>query len=150
MTQNVLAPKCELVAQAAAITLFDSVATRLPARARHMLELAAAFHAAAQMADDQRADRAGRDIALAAPIDGLSADEQAIVACAVAFQREKLRSSREPAFLRLGEKAQRTALRLAAILRVAGAIEAHSAAILLETGAEHAIMLIIAGDQAEQ
>jgi CHAD domain-containing protein len=152
MTQNVLAPERELgsPAETVALMLFDGVATRLPARARHMLELAATFHAAAHKAGDERADRAGRDIALAAPITGLHADEQAIIASAVAFQREKLRSNREPAFLRLGEKDQRTALRLAAILRVAGAIEAHSAGLLLENGDDHSITLIIGGDQADK
>src|SRR5258706_5924554 len=149
MTRNVLAPEREPVTEAVAITLFESVATRLPEQARHLLELAATFHAAAHTAGDERTDPAGRDMALAAPIAGLSADEQAIVACAVAFQREKLRSSREPAFLRLGEKDQRTALRIAAILRVAGAIEAHSAGILLENGEEHDVTLIIDGDQAD-
>ncbi len=150
MTQNVLAPEREPAppAEAAALALFEGVATRLPANARHMLELASAFHAAARDAVDERADRAGRDMVLAAPIDGLSADEQAIVASAVAFQREKLRPNREPAFLRLGEKDQRTALRLAAILRVARAIEARSAGLLLVHGEEHAVTLIIGGQQA--
>src|SRR5690242_4032702 len=110
MTESVLAPERE---QAAAITLFEGVANRLPARARHMLELAAAYHSAARQSRDERADRAGRDLALAAPIADLSPDEQAIIASAVAFQREKLRANREPAFLWLGEKDQRTALRLA-------------------------------------
>ena len=73
-----------------------------------------------------------------------------MIACAVAFQREKLRSSREPAFLRLGEKDQRTALRLAAILRVASVIEAHSAGLLLLHGEEHAATLIIGGEQADK
>ena len=150
MTQNVLALEREPAPQplASAITLFDGVATRLPAHARHMLELAATYHAAARARGDERTDRAGRDMALAAPIDGLSADEQAIVASAVAFQREKLRPNREPAFLRLGEKDQRTALRLAAILRVAGAIEARSAGLLLVHGEENAVTLIIGGEQA--
>jgi CHAD domain-containing protein len=150
MTRNVLAPELAPVAEAVAVALFDVVATKLPGRARHLLELAATFHAAAHKAGDERTDRAGRDLALAAPIDGLSADEQAIIASAVAFQREKLRSNREPAFLRLGEKDQRTALRLAAILRVAGAIEAHSAGLLLENGEDHAITLIIGGEQADK
>jgi hypothetical protein len=152
MTQELLAPKLELESPplSVAITLFDGVATKLPTHARHLLELAAAFHGAARQADDQRADRAGRDMALAVPIDGLSADEQAIIASAVAFQREKLRSSREPAFLRLGEKDQRMALRLAAILRVAGVIEARSVGMLLVRGQEHAITLIIDGEQADK
>jgi CHAD domain-containing protein len=152
MTQNVLAPELELAppAEVAALALFDGVATRLPGHARHMLELAAAYHSAARTAVDERADRAGRDMALAVPIAGLSADEQAIVASAVAFQREKLRSNREPAFLRLDEKDQRTALRLAAILRVASAIDAHAAGLLLVHGEENAVTLIIGGEQASQ
>jgi len=152
MTQTVRAAGREPtpVAEVVAIALFDGVAPRLPGRARHMLELAAAFHAAAYKNGDERADRAGRDMALAAPIDGLSANEQAIIACAVAFQREKLRSNREPAFLRLGEKEQRTALQLAAILRVAGVFEAHSAGMRLIHGEENAVTLIIGGEQADK
>ena len=152
MTQDVLAPEREAgsPAEATARALFSGVATRLPMRARHMLDLAAAFHAAARAAGHERADLAGRDLALARPIAGLSHDEQAIVACAVAFQREKLRSNREPAFLWLSEKDQRIALRLAAILRVAGAIDAHSAGLLLVHGAEHAVTLIIGGEQADK
>jgi CHAD domain-containing protein len=148
MTQHVPALELEPAPQSlsAATMLFDGVATRLPAHARHMLELAARYHAAVR--GDERADRAGRDMALTAPIDGLSADEQAIVASAVAFQREKLRPNREPAFLRLGEKDQRTALRLAAILRVADAIEARSAGLLLVHDEEDAVTLIIGGEQA--
>lgn len=150
MIESILAPEREQALMATAITLFESVASRLPARARHMLELAAAYHSAARDSGDERADRFGRDLALAAPIAGLSADEQAIIASAVAFQRTKLRSNREPAFLWLGEKDQRTALRLAAILRVASAIDAHAAELLLVHGQENAITLIIGGEQADQ
>jgi CHAD domain-containing protein len=136
--------------QPVVLTLLDGVATKLPARARHMLELAASYHAAALKAGDERTDRIGRDMVLAAPIAGLGTDEQAIIASVVAFQREKLRSSREPAFLRLGEKDQRTALRLAAILRVAGAIEAYDVGMLLEQGDDHAVTLIVGGERAEK
>jgi CHAD domain-containing protein len=135
---------------AAALALFDSIAPRLPAQARQLLDLAAAYHAAARETADDRADRAGRDLALAAPIAGLSADQQAVVACVVAFQREKLRPNREPAFLRLGEKDRRNALRLAAILRVAAAIEAHSAGVLLTHGDDDAITLIVGGERANE
>src|SRR5215216_5698320 len=150
MTQSVLVPEREQAPIDVTITLFDGVAARLPARARHLIELAAGFHSVARATGDERTDRAGRDMALAAPIADLSADEQAIIASAVAFQREKLRSNREPAFLWLGEKDQRTALRLAAILRVAGAIDAHAAELLLIHGAENAVTLIIGGEQADQ
>src|SRR5689334_23304390 len=120
MTQHALAPEHDRAPQLspATSTLFEAVASRLPSHARRLLELAAAYHAAARQAGGERADRVGRDMALAAPIEGLRPHEQAIVASAVALQREKPRPSREPAFLWLGEKDKRTALRLAAILRV--------------------------------
>jgi CHAD domain-containing protein len=136
--------------QPAALVLFDGLASRLPKHARSLLALAASYHAAARDAGGERADRAGRDLALAAPIAGLSADEQAIVASAVAFQREKLRPNREPAFLRLGEKDQRTALRLAAILRVAGALERYSPDLqLIHDQADAYTLLVGSGRAAE-
>src|SRR4029079_11409438 len=81
------------------------------------------YHFLAHQASADRTDRAGRDLALDAPIAGLSADEQAIVASVAAFQREKLRPNREPAFLRLGERDQHVALSLAAILRIADLLD---------------------------
>src|SRR4051794_36576503 len=106
--------------QALALALFDGAAAvhQLPARSRRLLALAAACYDAARQFDTDRADRTGRDLALAAPIAGMSAEDQAIVASVVALQRDKLRPNREPAFLWLGEKHQHTTLALAAILRV--------------------------------
>jgi CHAD domain-containing protein len=152
MTHNPLAPERApgVRPPAAALVLFDGVAPRLPANARWLLELAASYHAAARQSGDERADRVGRDMALAAPLAGLSADDQAIVASAVAFQREKLRPNREPAFLRLGQKDQRTALRLAAILRIAGAIEARALDLQLAPGADQAFTLIVGGAGAAE
>jgi CHAD domain-containing protein len=152
VTDYTLAPEPEMVShrQPVALVLFDGIASRLPTRARRLLELAAAYHGAARQATDERADRAGRDLALAAPIAGLSADQQSIVASAVAFQRAKLRPNREPAFLRLGDRDQRLALRLAAILRVAGALEAHSAGLLLIQSEDNGVTLIVGGDRAAE
>ncbi|HJZ49344.1 MAG TPA: CHAD domain-containing protein [Roseiflexaceae bacterium] len=152
MTQTLLVPERELPprATAAALTLLDGVATQLPKQARRLLELAATYYSAGRQSGDERAERAGRDMALAAPIEGLSADEQAIVASAVAFQREKPRPNREPAFLRLGEKDQQTALRLAAILRLAGAIEAHSLDLRLLREENETVTLIVGGARAAE
>jgi CHAD domain-containing protein len=138
--------------QKTALALFDGVAAGhgLPARARRLLELAAACYGAARDAGEQRADRAGRDLVLAAPLAGLSADDQAIVASAVAFQRDKVRPNREPAFLRLGEKNQQTALRLAAILRVAGAIDVDPAGYLLVHSDSDSVTLIGGGERAAE
>src|SRR4029079_3343012 len=91
-----------------AIGLFDQAAAAhgLPAHARRLLALAASYQFLARQAGADHSDRGGRGLALDAPIAGLSADEQAIVASVAAFQREKLRPNREPAFLRLGERDQ--------------------------------------------
>ena len=114
----------QLRTQALALTLFDSaaVAHQLPTHGRRLLQQAAAYYSAARHTDDERPDRIGRDLALAMPISDLSPDDQAIVACVVALQRAKVRPQREVMFLRLTGKAQKLALDLAAILRLADAL----------------------------
>jgi CHAD domain-containing protein len=152
VTDNTLAAEREVESrsQTAALALFDGIAPKLPTHARHLLELAVGYYAAARQTTDERPDRAGRDLALAAPIAGLSAEQQSIVASAVAFQREKLRPNREPAFLWLGEKEQRQALRLAALMRVAGALEKRSTALLLVQSQGDAVTLIVGGERAAE
>jgi CHAD domain-containing protein len=103
----------------AALTLFDQVpeAHRLPARMRPLLGYAADAYANAQAGESP--DRLARDAILAAPLPDLDSDDRAIAACAAAFQRAKLRTHREAAFLRLDDRGRIRALRLAAILRLA-------------------------------
>jgi hypothetical protein len=138
--------------QALALVLFDhaGAAHQLPMRGRRLLQQAAAYYSAAQQADGERPDRLGRDLALAAPIGRPRAADQAIVASAVAFQREKLHPNREPSFLRLDEKNQRTALRLAAILRIASAVQDQSLDLQLVSGEEEAFTLIVEGAHAAE
>ncbi|MBK9714246.1 MAG: CHAD domain-containing protein [Kouleothrix sp.] len=134
---------------AVALAIFDraGVAHRLPVRARRLLELAAACYAAARREGDERVDRAGRDLALAAPLPGCDPEDQAVVASALAFQREKLRPGREPAFLWLGEKDQRRALRLAAILRVAAVLDSPASLALIEAD-EAGTTIVVGGERA--
>jgi exopolyphosphatase/guanosine-5'-triphosphate,3'-diphosphate pyrophosphatase len=110
--------------QVLALTLFDSTTDvhRLPAKTRRLLQLATVFYQRAGELDREHAHRVGRDLALAAPIGDLTPDEQAIVASTVAFQRDKVRPRREPAFLRLGANDRQTVLRLAALLQLADGI----------------------------
>ena len=138
--------------QALALALFDQAgaAHRLPAQDRRLLQLAIACYSAARLSDAARPDRAGRDLALAAPIPDLTPDEQAIVACVVAFQREKLRPQREPAFLRLGKTDQQRALGLAAILRLADALDSEPAGGLRIQGDGGATTLIVGGERAAE
>ena len=81
--------------QALALTLFDSATEvhRLPAKTRRLLQLATVFYRRAGELDREHAHRVGRDLALAAPIDDLTPDEQAIVASTVAFQRDIARGA---------------------------------------------------------
>jgi CHAD domain-containing protein len=111
--------------QALALALFDHATTahQLPAHARRLLQQSAAYYRAARYTDGERPDRLGRDLVLAAPIPDLSPNEQVIVAGVVALQRTKVRPQREPVLLRLGGKERQLALGLAAILRLADALD---------------------------
>jgi CHAD domain-containing protein len=139
-------------AQALALALFDHAgpAHRLPAHARQLLQQASAYYGAAQQAGDERPDRLGRDLALAAPLDGLDPDDQAIVAGAIAIQRAKLRPQRETVFLRLGAKDRKTALHLGAILRLADALAADPPASLYFGANGNATTLLIGGERAAE
>lgn len=124
-------------AEAVALTLYDGAqaAHELPGRARQLLQLAAAIYALGERADPGRGDRAGRELALSAALPGLSPERQQIVAAAVALQREKQRPNRESTFVGLSGKHQQVALRLAALLRVARAITAAPADLLVHVHA---------------
>lgn len=136
---------------ALALTLFDGAAAahRLGEKARLLLEVAGAAYQQAAQLEDGRSDRLGRDMLLAAPLPGLGPAQQAIVACVVALQREKLRPQRESAFVGLGAKNQQKALALAAILRLARGLALAPADLLVLVNDDGAT-LIIGGAQAEQ
>lgn len=119
----------ELRLQTLALRLYDEAeaAHHLRGRARGLLQYAAAYYAAALTTNHERPDRLGRDMVLAAPISNLEPDDQAIVACALALQRPKMRPQRETVFQRLSGKEKQLALGLAAILRLAQALDAEQA-----------------------
>jgi CHAD domain-containing protein len=107
--------------QALALGLFDRLVDdhSLPAATRRLLQLVGAYYVAALRAGAIDPARAARDAVLAAPIEGLSAEKQCIVASAVMFQREQPDRRCEPAFLRLNRHDQLIAVRLAALLALA-------------------------------
>ena len=119
-----------------ALALFDAVAEahNLPGKARKLLQVAAHAYTLAADAGSERGDRVGRDIVLAAPLEGLSAAQQSIVACVVALQREKLRPHRESSFVWLRNRDQQTTLALAAILRQARALDGGPARLIAALG----------------
>jgi CHAD domain-containing protein len=145
--------------QALALALFDDADAvhHLPAHARRLLQQAAAYYSAARHADGERPGRVGRDLALAASIPDLSPDDQAVVACVVALQRTKVRPQREPVFLRLAGKEQHIALSLAAILRLADALDVEPSGsvriqvdgndVTLLVGGEHAAEVVRRADE---
>lgn len=111
-----------------ALALFDEAkrAHGLPRKARHLLEIGALLHNVGLNIDQPLHHIIGRDIVLdvgLAHLANLDDDERAVVACLVAFHRKKVRPRLEPAYLRLGKKDQQTALRLAALLRVADGLD---------------------------
>src|SRR5262245_6775940 len=131
--------------QALALALFDhaDAAHHLPTRARRLLQQAAAYYSAARQADGDRPDRVGRDLVLTAPIPDLSSDDQAIVAGVIALQRAKVRPQRELVLLRLAGKEQQLALDLAAILRIADALDAEQAnGVYMHTDARESTLLV--------
>jgi CHAD domain-containing protein len=136
--------------QSWALALFDGTAAahRLPGSARRLLQIAIGFYSAAGYEDGDQAARLGRDLALAAPIPGLTPDQQAIVAGAVALQRDKPRPRREPALLHLGDRDHKLAVRLAAILQLARALRADPTGSLLAHVDGEATTLVIGGEQA--
>jgi CHAD domain-containing protein len=115
-----------------ALTLFDGTAElhHQHSASRRLLHIATGYYTAGRAIDAERPDRAARDLVLARPLADVTPDAQAISACVVALQRNKLRPQREPAFLRLEAKDQKIALRLAAILHVAAWLERHTTAEL--------------------
>jgi CHAD domain-containing protein len=144
------ASRTQMQAQAVALLLFDMVLShRLPNKARRMLEVAAAYHAAAAQAGDTRNDRVARDMVLSAPLPDLKPEHQAIIASIVALQREKVRPRRESSFLWLDHKDQQIALALAAALRLAVASDAAPGELLVRAD-EAGTTLIARGERADR
>ena len=142
----------ELRLQTLALALFDQAgaAQHLRANARRLLQQAAAYYAAALTSDRERPDRLGCDMVLAAPISDLEPQEQAIVACAIALQRPKVRPQRETVFQRLSGKQKRLALGLAAVLRLAQALDAeHASRTRVEVDGD-TVTVSVGGEQASK
>ncbi|MFQ3662841.1 MAG: CHAD domain-containing protein [Chloroflexaceae bacterium] len=133
-----------------ALELFDAVVERyelLPAQ-RRLLEIGALLHNVGMTTDPPEHHLVGRDIVLNEGIEQLSPRERAIVACMVAFHRKKVRPQLEPAYLALGRRGQRDALRLSAILRVADGLDysqSQTTRLLGVTPTDAGLMLTLSG-----
>src|SRR4051812_32912896 len=134
----------------AALALFDGAASAhgLPARFRVLLALAENCYAVVRGAALSRPEHLSGDVVVALPVASLSASDRIILACALAFQREKLSTSREQAFRRLDRCDQQATLRMAAILRVAAALGNDPSHPVLVRSGGTGVTVIVAGEHA--
>jgi CHAD domain-containing protein len=135
-----------------ALAVFDQAqsALRLPDRMRRLLQLAADALSDARARSAENPAGAARDALLAASLADLDPEDRALAACAAAFQREKLRSQREVAFLRLNDRDRERAIRLAATLQLADAIAQSPAVQLAAQTDQDATILTIEGPGCSQ
>ncbi len=109
-------------------------AHRLPKKQQKLLRQAALLATVGATADPARPYPAGRDLILAQPLRDVTTADRLALACIVAFQREKAKPEREPTFSALEEKQQGQVLALAALLRMAEALDfSHTQATALHT-----------------
>jgi CHAD domain-containing protein len=108
-----------------ACLLFDALQTihKLPKKRRSLLRSAALLHTVGATRDPEHPHTAGRDIILAAPLQEISTMERLALGCIVAFGGGKVRAEREPVMAALDEKTRSHVLALAALVRVAAALD---------------------------
>lgn len=105
--------------------LFDALKTihKLPKKRRRLLHHAALLNTIGAASDPEHPHAAGRDLILAAPISGVATAERLALGCIVAFGGGKARADREPTMAALDEKLRLHVLGLAALLRIAEALD---------------------------
>ena len=110
---------------ALALQIFDGTRDKhgLNARARTLLEMGALLHDIAFAVDETHHHTLGRDILLASSLEGVTPVERAVIALMAAFHRKDVRPEDEPVYAALKPGAQRVALILSAILRVADGLD---------------------------
>jgi hypothetical protein len=111
--------------QRLALQLFELTAGvhGLPPARQGLLGAAATLHNLGLVQDPPRRHLVGSQLILAQPIAGLDSTEQDMLASLVAFHRKKVRQQRCEAFTRLAPPAQQETLALAALLRLAVALD---------------------------
>jgi CHAD domain-containing protein len=112
--------------QSLALELFDLTADVhcLSSQRRALLGTAALLHDLGRGLDPDRPHQAGRDLILAQPLAGLDRAERDMLASIVALHHKKVRRRREAALMRLPAPLQQETLALAALLRLARALDA--------------------------
>lgn len=105
--------------------LFDTLKNthRLPKRRRKLLRAAALLQTVGVATDAEHPWQAGRDLILAQPLRGVVTSDRLTLACIVAFGGGKVRAEREPTLAALDEKLRSQVMALAALVRVAEAMD---------------------------
>ncbi len=109
---------------------------RLPRKRRKLLKQAALLVNVGAHADPERPHRAGRDLILAQPLHRVPTADRLMLACLTAFQGRKVKPEKEPTMAALEPKQRDQVLRLAALLRVAEALDFSHSQTTEITGAE--------------
>ncbi len=126
---------------------------RLPRKRRKLLKQAALLVTVGAQADPERPHRAGRDLILAQPFHRVPTADRLLLACIVAFQGRKVKPEKEPTMAALEPKQRDQVLRLAALLRVAEALDFSHSQTTEITGVEDAdaasCAIQLAGPSAE-
>ena len=105
--------------------LFDALKRvhKLPKKSRGLLRWAAMLATVGATSDPEHPSQAGRDLILARPLRGVSTAERLTLACIVAFSGGKVRADREPTLAALDKKARGQVVALAALVRLAEALD---------------------------
>ena len=138
-----------------ASTLFDvtSKVHGLAPDRKALLAAAATLRGIGRTQDRDRYHLASRDLILAQPIVSFDGFEQDMLASIIAFHRKKVRRRREEAFLRLPPVLQQETLALAALLRMAAALDTlgtQSTVVSRVEAQNTRITVIVEGPMAEQ
>jgi CHAD domain-containing protein len=105
--------------------LFDALKPihKLPKKRRQLLRNAALLNTVGAASSPERPQQAGRDVILAAPLHDITTVERLALSCIVAFGSGKARADREPAMAALDPKMRQQVLALAALVRLAEALD---------------------------
>ncbi len=138
-----------------ALRLFDLTADvhGLSSDRRPLLGAAAALHNLGVTQDPKRYHLVARDLIAAQPIAGFEPAEEDMLASIVAFHRKKVRRWREEAFVRLPAALRQETLALAALLRMAVALDAsgtQSSVIGQIETRDRRITVVVEGPMAER
>ena len=114
-----------------------------------LLQAGALLHDIGRLDDPQNSNLRGRDIVLQEGIRGFTDEETALIASIISFHRRKVTPESDPAWCSLSESLRDAALRLAAIVRIAYALDCvrDQSVKLVDIRGTHSPRVSIRGDR---